>query len=105
MWKARLFDGFMVERDGIDVTMRLPAKARELLALLSLNIGVPRRKEVLSELLWPDSDSRRQSQSLRQVVAAINHFLESDGSLHSLMNLSKLFRLRHSLRLSRTSRC
>ncbi len=92
MWKARLFDGFMVERDGIDVTMRLPAKARELLALLSLNIGVPRRKEVLSELLWPDSDSRRQSQSLRQVVAAINHFLESDGSLHSLrgwLQLSK----------------
>lgn len=90
MWKARLFDGFMVERDGIDVTVRLPAKARELLALLSLNIGVPRRKEVLAELLWPDSDSRRQSQSLRQVVAAINQFLESDGSLHSLRGWLKL---------------
>jgi len=57
-----------------------------LLAFLCLNLGRPVSSHTLKELLWPDSDGDRQSQSLRRAITDLRDALETNTSRGRLVH-------------------
>jgi DNA-binding SARP family transcriptional activator len=57
-----------------------------LLAFLCLNLGRPISNHTLKELLWPDSDGDRQSQSLRRAITDLRDALETNTSRGRLVH-------------------
>jgi DNA-binding SARP family transcriptional activator len=60
-------------------------KVGQLLAFLCLNSGRPVSNSTLQDLLWPDSDGDRQSQSLRRAIADLRDAFEGDAGRTELV--------------------
>lgn len=78
MWTIRMLGRFEVVSSGTAASFR-SRKVGSLLALLALNDGQAIANSTLQDLLWPDSDGDRQSQSLRRAVADLRDALEREG--------------------------
>lgn len=73
-----LLGGFTaVAPDG--ATLRLPAKARALLAYLAVRPGTAHPRDTLAALLWGDSPDAQARDSLRHAIGAIRRVLGTHG--------------------------
>lgn len=80
MWQIRMLGRLeVISPDGRPITFR-SRKVGSLLAFLALNEGREVANATLQDLLWPDADGDRQSQSLRRAVADLRDALEFDGA-------------------------
>ena len=68
--EIRLLGAFSVRRAGLPVVVRTQ-KARALLAYLARNPSRSFTRAALAGLLWPESDSPRAAQSLRQCLSEL----------------------------------
>lgn len=76
--QVRLFGEVALRRSGRPLTAP-PGKALELLCYLLIHRGRVHTREVISELLWPDTDSGTARKYLRQTLWRLNTTLQ-DGS-------------------------
>lgn len=74
----------VVGEEGQTATFR-SRKVGSLLAFLCLNLGRPISNHTLKEVLWPDSDGDRQSQSLRRAITDLRDALEQDTGRGNLV--------------------
>lgn len=69
-----MLDGAPVEHFGYD-------KVRALLAYLAVERGLPQRREMLAELLWPEQSAGVARTNLRRALSTLRHALgESDDT-------------------------
>lgn len=79
MWQIRMLGRFEVVSEELAAVSFRSRKVGSLLAFLALNRGQAFSNMTLQELLWPDSDGDRQSQSLRRAVADLRDALTGDA--------------------------
>lgn len=80
MWHVRMLGRFEAVSDEAIPAVFRSRKVGSLLAFLSLNADRPISNAVLQEMLWPESDGSRQSQSLRRALSDLRDALEDSGS-------------------------
>lgn len=86
MWQIRMLGRFeVVSAEARPATFR-SRKVASLLAFLALNKGREIANASLQDLLWPDSDGDRQSQSFRRAVADLRDALEAEGNRRDLIH-------------------
>jgi DNA-binding SARP family transcriptional activator/Tfp pilus assembly protein PilF len=71
---VRLLGAFALQVEGGE-PVTLPTKAQALVAYLALQAGRPIKRELISELLWPDRGERQARNSLKQEL----YVLRRDG--------------------------
>jgi DNA-binding SARP family transcriptional activator len=76
-----LFSSFSVSLDGMDITDRLPGKARQLLKILAAHNKRPLPKDVLIDLLWPRADPVTGAGSLKVAAHNLRSSLEPDKAI------------------------
>jgi DNA-binding SARP family transcriptional activator len=86
MWQIRMLGRFeVVSADARPAQFR-SRKVGSLLAFLALNKGREVANTTLQDLLWPDSDGDRQSQSFRRAIADLRDALEEDGNRRTIVH-------------------
>ncbi len=86
MWQIRMLGRFEVVSAEARPAAFRSRKVGSLLAFLALNRGREVANSTLQELLWPDSDGDRQSQSFRRAVADLRDALEAEGNRRTLVH-------------------
>jgi predicted ATPase/DNA-binding SARP family transcriptional activator/Tfp pilus assembly protein PilF len=77
--KVRLF-GHLQLISGQQVLIRFKTrKAGSLLAYLALHLGTAQPRELLTEIIWPDSDPGKARANLRFVLSTLRRDLEPEG--------------------------
>ncbi|MDY7078132.1 MAG: BTAD domain-containing putative transcriptional regulator, partial [Chloroflexota bacterium] len=84
-----LLGAFQVNKDGKLVTRFETAPARALLIYLVLHPGIPFRREVLSDLLWPDQPRSEALHALRQTLNRLRRAIESRESNSSFLQITR----------------
>ena len=78
-WHVRLFSHLHLIQDNQIVVRFRTRKAGALLAYLALHIGVPQSREVLTEIIWPDSNPSAARANLRFVLSTLRRDMEPAG--------------------------
>jgi DNA-binding SARP family transcriptional activator/predicted ATPase len=71
-----LLGAFQVSKDGDPITQFETDPARALLAYLALHPGIPFRRDVLADLLWPDQARSEALHALRQTLNRLRRAIE-----------------------------
>lgn len=79
IWQIRMLGRFEVVAQEQPAPTFRSRKVGSLLALLALHRGKSIANQTLQDLLWPESDGDRQSQSLRRAVADLRDALAREG--------------------------
>lgn len=86
MWQIRMLGRFEVVSPEAKTATFRSRRVGALLAFLALNKGREVSNSTLQELLWPESDGDRQSQSLRRAIADLRDALESESPRGALVH-------------------
>lgn len=78
-WRIELLGGVRATRDGLSVTRFRTHKAEALLGLLAFRKDRPQPRELLTELLWPDSEPGVGRNNLSRELSSLRHLLEPPG--------------------------
>ncbi|MCP4540540.1 MAG: tetratricopeptide repeat protein [Chloroflexi bacterium] len=84
-----LLGAFQVSKDGKLVTRFETAPARALLIYLALHPGIPFRREVLADLLWPDQPRSEALHALRQTLNRLRRAIGSRESAPSFLQITR----------------
>ncbi len=84
-----LLGAFQVSKDGKLVTRFETAPARALLIYLVLHPGMPLRREMLADLLWPDQARSEALHALRQTLNRLRRAIESRDSNSPFLQITR----------------
>lgn len=78
--QIRLLDAFQVALDDQPLTKLYSDRTRALLAYLVLERDRPHRRGELALLLWPDAETKKANQNLRQTLRQLRLALDNDSA-------------------------
>jgi DNA-binding SARP family transcriptional activator/predicted ATPase len=84
-----LLGAFQVSRDGNPITKFETDPARALLVYLVVHPGIPFRREVLADLLWPDQPRSEALHVLRQTLNRLRRAIGSQESDPSFLQITR----------------
>lgn len=78
-WRIELLGGVRATRDGLAVTRFRTHKAEALLGVLAFRRDRPQPRELLTDMLWPDSEAGVGRNNLSRELSSLRHLLEPPG--------------------------
>src|SRR4051794_18541856 len=78
-WKVTLFGGLRAQQGERVITRFMTRKVATLFAYLAFHLGQAHPREVLIELLWPESDAPTLRNSLSVALSSLRHQFEPPG--------------------------
>jgi DNA-binding SARP family transcriptional activator len=92
--RIRCLGCFEVERGGAPVELgALRPRARAVLRMLVVHLGVGVHRQVLCDELWPDDDEAAALPKLQVAISSIRHAVEGDGSEPVIRRRGELYLL------------